>query len=105
MTVTKARVRQLQKHANVQPAPDAALYWFLVWILVSCVLMWLFADRAFPAYDGMQGVALSWVGALISAGGLIAAVLCYLLYGYLSRRKQAAIDELKALASDLKNKG
>lgn len=100
MTLTKLQITRLRKIADMQPATDAVLLWFFVWVVIACGLMWLFAERAFPVYDGAQGVALSWVGMLITTGGLIAAGLCYFLYKFLLYRKEAAIQELKALITD-----
>ena len=100
MPLTRLQIKRLQKLADMQPASDAVLFWFFVWVFITCGLLWLFAERAFPVYDGAPGVALSWVGALITAGGLIAAGLCYILYKYLMVRKHAAIDELKGLLAD-----
>jgi len=100
MPLNRLQITRLQKFAEVQPVADAVLFWFFVWIFITCGLLWFFAEQAFPVYDGAQGVTLSWVGALIAAGGVIAALLCYILYKYLMVRKQAAVNELKELFSD-----
>jgi len=100
MRYTRPQIERLQYFARSRPASDATLIWFFVWIFSSCGLLWLFAAPAFPVHDGAQGVSLSWVGALIAAGGLVAAGLCYLLYKYLLARKQTAIHELKVLISE-----
>lgn len=103
MTLTRAQITRLQKYANGQPASDAILIWFFVWIFISCCLFWVLAARAFPEYDGAQGVSLAWVGALLTVGGLIAACLCWAVYNYLLDRKQEAIAELRIVISDLES--
>jgi len=101
MSLSRAQIARLQKAASAQPATDAAVFWFLIWCFVNCGLLWVFSDLAFPQYDGVQGVSLGWVGALLTGGGLIAVCLCYIIYRFLLIRRQAAIDELKVFLSDL----
>ena len=100
MRYTRAQISRLQYFASSRPASDAALIWIFVWIFISCGILWFFAALAFPVYDGAQGVSLSWVGALLATGGLVAAGLCYLLYKYLLAKKKTAINELKVLISE-----
>jgi len=104
MSLSKEQVTHLQKYASLQPASDAALLWFFVWVIVTCGLFWLFSGQAFPKYGDAQGVSLSWVGALITAGGLIATGPCYMLYKYLLVRKKAAVQELRVFISERTSK-
>ena len=94
--VNRERLSRLKKRADLEPASEAALLWTFVWGFATCALLWLFAAQAFPLFDGVQGVSLPWVGALMVAGGVIAAGLCYLLYRYRRYIKNEAIAELKA---------
>jgi len=88
-------VGTLQKQANAQPASYVAPFWFIIWIIISCMLLWLFSAQAFPEYGQAQGVSLLWVGALITAGGVIAAACCYKRYKTLLDCKRSAINKLK----------
>lgn len=104
VTLTRAHIERLQKRSSVEPASEAALLWTFVWGFVACGLLWLFAAWAFPEFDGEQGISLPWVGGLLIIGGFIAAGLCYLLYRYRRRGKEAAIAELKELVADYRSK-
>lgn len=104
MSRVEEPITRLQKLAKSQPAADAVLIWFFVWVFAGCGLLWLIAARAFPTYNGAQGVSLLWVGILLSVGGVIAACLCYPHYKFLLGRKQAAINELNNLPSEHRTK-
>lgn len=98
--LTRAHIDWLQRRAALEPASEAMLLWTFVWGFVTCGLMWVFSARAFPEYDGAQGVSLPWVGGLLTIAGFIAAGLCYLLYEYRKRCKEAAIAELKEVIAE-----
>ena len=97
MTISKQQAVRLQQLAQSQPAAEAILFFFFVWLFVGCTLLWVFSGRAFPLFDGAQGASLPWIGILLSVGGLIAAALCFLLYLLFVGRKRAAIEELNRL--------
>jgi len=97
--LTRARIALLKRRAAIEPASEAALLWTMVWGFVSIGLFWFLSEQTFPQYDGEQGVSLGWVGALLTAGAILAAGLCYLLYRYRLRCKRRAIAELEKIVA------